>query len=157
MQKMRSAYFGLLLGATALSGAAVADAPARDPRIGTWIEQRGPGSAGLHTRYEDLGDGRVRIRLSGLLVDARCDGANYPFVDRSGKAAGPTYSCRITGPRTVEYVYTQAGREPWSSSKGVETVSEDGETLTHVGVRRDANGAFVEDLRLTFSRQPPAR
>jgi len=154
MRKTTSTVIGLLLGATVLRGAAHADAPPRDPRIGTWIEQPGPGSAGLHTSYEDLGDGRVRIRLTGLVVDARCDGASYPWVDRSGQAAGPTYSCRITGPRTVEYVYTQIGRQPWSTSKGVETVSEDGATLTHVGVRRDANGAFVEDLRRTFSRQP---
>lgn len=145
--------FVLLLGATALCGAAAAEAQERDPRIGTWIEQQGPDSVGLRTSYEDLGDGRVRIRLSGLVVEARCDGANYPFVGRNGQPAGPTYSCRITGPRTVEYTYTQAGREPWSTSTGLETVSEDGETLTHVGVRRDANGAYIEDVSLTFSRE----
>lgn len=147
-----SECFALLLGATVLYHTGVADEPVRDPRVGTWIEQQGPGSAGLRTSYEDLGDGRVRIRLSGLVVEARCDGANYPFVGRNGQPAGPTYSCRITGPRTVEYTYTQVGREPWSTSTGLETVSEDGETLTHVGVRRDANGAYIEDVRLTFSR-----
>jgi hypothetical protein len=154
MSKTTSTVIGLLLGVTLLGGVAQADAPTRDPRIGAWIEQPGPGSAGLHTTYEDLGDGRVRIHLSGLVVDARCDGASYPFVDRSGKAAGPTYSCRITRPRSVEYLYTQLGRQPWSTSKGVESVSEDGGTLTHVGVRQDANGVFVEDLCRTFSRQP---
>jgi hypothetical protein len=150
---MTSACFGLLLGATALCGAAEADAQERDPRIGTWIEQQGPGSVGLRTSYQDLGDGRVRIHLSGLVVEARCDGASYPFTGRNGKPAGPTYSCRITGPRTVEYTYSQPGRESWSTSTGLETVSVDGETLTHVGVRKDVNGAYIEDLRRTFSRE----
>lgn len=153
MRTMTSSCFRLLLGATALACASAADAQQRDPRLGSWVEQRGQGSVGLRTSYEDLGDGRIRILLSGLMVDARCDGESYPFVGRNGQAAGPLYACRITGPRTVEYTYTQPGREPWSTSTGVETLSADGQTLLHEGVRLDANGAYVEDRNITFLRQ----
>ena len=140
----------------ALSFTVSAQAPARDPRIGAWTEKPGPGSSGIQTRYDDLGDGRVAVHLTGLVVNARCDGTNYPFVRPNGQPAGPTYACRITGPRTVEYTYTQPGRIPWTTSAGIDTVSEDGNTLTHVGVRRDATGAFIENLSQTFERVKPA-
>jgi hypothetical protein len=131
----------------------VSAAQARDPRIGFWVER--PGSTRIQTSYEDLGEGRIRLRLTGPVVEARCDGATYPFVGANGQPAGPMYSCRVTGPRTVEYVYSQPGRQPWTTSAGVETVSEDGNTLSHVGVRRDANGAFVE--RPAHSVRTPTR
>ena len=140
-----------------LFGAGLVQAQEQDPRIGNWIEQPGQGSARLRTSYEDLGDGRVRIHLSGLVVEARCDGETYPFTGSNGRPAGPTYSCRNTGPRTVEYTYTQIGREPWSISSGMETVSEDGDMLTHIGVRQNADGTFVENLSLIFVRDAPTQ
>lgn len=130
-----------------------ADAPARDPRIGTWIQKAAPGTPAVRQSFEDLGDGRIRLRLAGLAAEARCDGKPYPLMNAEGRPAGATYSCRVTGPRSVDYVYTQNGREPWTTSTGTETVSADGNTLTHVGVRRDANGKLVENLTQEYRRR----
>jgi len=146
--------FLYLSGALGMAAAALAMQAARDPRIGNWVQQAAPGTAAVRQSFEDLGDGRVRLRLTGLTVDARCDGKPYAFMTAAGKAAGPTYSCRITGPRTVEYVYSAPqGRDPWTTSTGVETVSEDGNTLIHVGVRRDAAGKVVENLHQEYRRR----
>src|SRR5215471_4936287 len=38
-------------------------AQTRDPRLGHWVEQPGPGSFGMHITYGDLGDGRFRLTL----------------------------------------------------------------------------------------------
>ncbi len=126
---------------------------ARDPRIGVWVQQVARGAAPVRQSFEDLDDGRIRLRLTGLTVEARCDGKAYAFMNAEGRAAGPTYSCRVTGPRTVEYTYTQAGRDAWTTSAGTETVSADGTTLTHVGVRRDASGKLVENLAQEYRRR----
>jgi len=134
------------------SGEVLAKEPARDPRIGAWIQKAGPDSLGVRQSFEDIGEGRIRLRLSGLIVDARCDGRSYPFKTANGGLAGPTYACRIVGPNTVEYAYTQDGRRPWTTSVGAETVSEGGSTLIHVGVRRDAEGNVVENLRQEYRR-----
>jgi hypothetical protein len=142
-----------LLLALCFSGAALTADEARDPRIGSWVQQAGPDSVGVQQSFEDLGDGRIRLRLSGLTVEARCDGRQYPFMTANGRPAGPTYSCRVTAPDTVEYVYTQEGRKAWTTSAGKETVSTDGNTLTHVGVRRDADGHVVENLRQEYRRR----
>jgi len=86
--------------------AMVSAAQARNPRIGFWVER--PGSTGIETSYEDLGDDRIRLRLTGLVVEARCDGATYPFVGANGQPAGPMYSCRVPrrGRRAVRALST---------------------------------------------------
>jgi hypothetical protein len=149
---MRKSLY-LLSGLAITASALAMEASGRDPRIGDWIQQAAPGTAAVRQSFEDLGDGRIRLRLTGLTVEARCDGKKYLFMTAEAKPAGPTYSCRITGPRTVEYAYAQEGRDPWTTSTGVETVSEDGSTLTHVGVRRDAAGKIVENLSQQYRRR----
>src|SRR5689334_7822153 len=129
-----------------------AEVSGRDPRIGTWVQRAAPGTAAVRQSFEDLGGGRIRLRLAGLTVEARCDGNPYPFVNAEGHPAGATYACRVTGPRSVDYIYTQNGREPWTTSTGTETVSADGNTLTHVGVRRDANGKLIQNLTQEYRR-----
>ena len=132
--------------------ALAAQLPSTDPRIGSWVQQVAPGAAAVRQTFEDLGGGRIRLRLTGLTVEARCDGKPYPFVTAAGRPSGSTYSCRVTGPRSVEYIYTQTGRDPWTTSAGTETVSADGTTLSHVGVRRDASGKLVENLAQEYRR-----
>jgi hypothetical protein len=142
-----------LLGTWGIAASALAlEAAERDPRIGTWIQKAAPGTAAVRQSFEDLGGGRFRLHLTGMTVEARCDGKKYFFTTADGKPAGPTYSCRVTGSRTVEYSYTQEGRDPWTTSTGTETVSEDGGTLKHVGVRRDAAGRAVENLTQEYRR-----
>jgi hypothetical protein len=159
----RLAIVFLALG---MASSATLDAQTSDPRTGHWAEQRGPGSRGLHVTYEDLGDGRYRLTLgahvalgSRQIVEMRCDGGTYPYVFGSGTPSGNTLSCRATGPRSFEYLYTQADQKVWATSTGVETVSDDGNTLTWVATHKDANGRAVEELRTQFSRrddEPPS-
>lgn len=156
----------IALVALGLASSAISSAQSRDPRIGHWAEQPGPRSVGMHVTYEDLGDGRFRLTffphyvpLNQQIVEGKCDGGTYPWVNGVGKPSGNTLSCRFTGPRTVEYVYTNADKTRWATSTGVETVSEDGNTLAWDAIHRDTNGGTVEELHSRFSRRDdePAR
>jgi hypothetical protein len=161
--KTRRVIAFLALG---LASLATLDAQTSDPRVGHWAQQRGPDSRGLHVTYEDLGGGRYRLTLGAHLalgyrqiVEMKCDGGAYPYVLGTGTPSGNTLSCRATGPRSFEYLYTKADQKGWATSAGVETVSEDGNTLTWVATHKDANGGAVEELRSQFSRrddEPPS-
>ncbi len=94
----------------------------RDPRAGYWIEEKisssYPQAQGLQISFADLGGGVFRYKLGAnhtpenmLVVEARCDGKDYPLVDGNGKANGRMYSCRVTGPRSVE---STTGHDPAS-------------------------------------------
>jgi hypothetical protein len=114
----------------------------------------------MHVTYEDLGDGRFRLTLfphympvSQQIVEAKCDGATYAYADGNGKPTGNTFSCRFTGPRVVEYLFTAVNQTVWATSTGVETVSEDGNTLTWDAIHKDRNGGVVEELHSRFSRR----
>ena len=133
----------------------------------------------MHITYEDLGDGRFRYTMRTHSpsvrqnVEGKCDGGIYAFVHDDGTPSGNTLSCRITGPLTVEYLYTQGdktGASPtgpfaqyynspvWATSTGVEAVSADGNTLTVDGTRRDKDGRVVEERHAQYSRrddEPP--
>jgi hypothetical protein len=116
--------------------------------------------------YEDLGDGRFRLTLGAhyipvnqQIVEGKCDGGTYSWVNGAGTPSGNTLSCRFTGPRTVEYLYTRGDKTIWATSTGVETVSDDGNTLAWDATHRDTNGGVVEELHSRFSRRDdePAR
>ncbi len=132
--KVRALVGALLLPSLAWSAGPTPDS--RDPRIGYWIEERispaYPQSEGLQLSIEDIGGGRIRYKLGAnhdaahlLQVDARCDGAKYPLVDGNGKPEGRTYSCKVSGPRSVESTTTQVAGKPEATAALVETVSED--------------------------------
>jgi hypothetical protein len=153
---------GLLvaLAALGLASPAISSAQTSDPRIGHWGQLPGPRSVGMHVTYEDLGDSRIRYTMfphyalaSQLIFEGKCDGATYPIVDGNGKPTGNTLSCRFAGPRTVEYLYTAANQTVWATSAGVETVSEDGNTLAWDALHKDVNGKTVEELHSRFSRR----
>jgi hypothetical protein len=160
---------GAFIGLAAVALSAASSAQARDPgpRIGHWAQQRGPGSAGMHVTYEDLGDDRFRLTLGAHLapaqrriVEAKCDGGTYEYHDGNGVPTGNKLSCRFTGPRTMEYLYTAANQTVWATSTGVETVSDDGHTLAWDAIHKDKNGAAVEELHSRFSRgddEPPGK
>jgi hypothetical protein len=150
----------IALVALALASSETSSAQTRDSRIGHWAQQRGPGSAGLHVTYEDLGDGRFRYTLGAhylpvakQIFEGKCDGVTHPFLDGNGTPSGNTLSCRITGPLTVEYLYTQGDKTVWATSTGVEAVSADGNTLTWDATHRDKDGRVVEELHSRFSRR----
>jgi hypothetical protein len=119
----------------------------------------------MHLTYEDLGDGRFRLTLfphyaavNQQIVEAKCDRGNYPYVSGTGTPNGSTLSCRTTGPRSFEFLRTQADQKVWATSVGMETVAEDGNTLTWLIVHKDTNGRTVEELSMHFSRrddEPP--
>jgi hypothetical protein len=136
----------------------------KDPRIGYWVEDRisatNPQAQGLQVSVEDLGGGRFRYTIGAnhlpenmLRVEGKCDGGTYQWGDGNGKPLGNTLSCRISGPHTVDYLYTQGRPDAWLTSAGTETVSDDGSRLTWKAIRRDANGRFVEELNRQFSRR----
>jgi hypothetical protein len=150
---------GLVWSANVFTGA-------RDPRVGYWIEEKVsssyPQAQGLQISFEDLGGGVFRYKLGAnhdaenmLVVEARCDGKEYPLVDGNGKANGRTYSCRVTGPRSVESTTGHDPASPGISSTVVETVSEDGKTLTGTGTYRDASGKVLKEVRRHFTRRSP--
>jgi hypothetical protein len=148
------------LAAVGLAPVTMSTAQTQDPRIGHWVQQPGPRSVGLHVAYEELGEGRFRLTfgphyvpLHQQILDGKCDGGIYPWVDGTGTPSGNTLSCRFTGPRTVEYVYTRGDKTIWATSTGVETVSEDGSTLAWDAIHRDTNGGVVEELHSRFSRR----
>ena len=141
-----------------------ADPTGRDPRVGYWIEEKVsssyPQAQGLQISFADLGGGVIRYKLGAnhtpenmLVVEARCDGKDYPLVDGNGKANGRTYSCRVTGPRSVESTTGHDPASPGVSSTVVETVSEDGKDLTGIATYKDANGATIRSLRRHFTRR----
>jgi len=156
---------GVFIALIALACSALSSAQTSDPRIGHWAQHREPGSVGMHLTYQNLGDGRFRLTLfphyppiNQLIVEAKCDGATYPYLSGTGTPTGNTFSCRATGPRSFEYLYTQADQKVWATSAGVETVSEDGNTLTWLAAHKDTNGRTVEELSMHFSRrdeEPP--
>jgi hypothetical protein len=150
----------IALAALGLACSGISSAQTRDPRIGHWHEQRGPGSFGLHLTYEDLGAGRFRFTIGAhrmpvdqQIVEGKCDGGTYPFLDGNGTPSGNTLSCRITGPLTVEYLYTQGDKTVWATSTGIEAVSADGNTLTVDGTHRDKDGRVVEERHARYSRR----
>ena len=160
------ACLGIALVILGVASSANLRAQASDPRIGHWAQHREPRSVGMHLTYQDRGDGRFRLTLfphympvDQLSVEAKCDGGTYPYVSGTGTPTGNTFSCRATGPRSFEYLYTQADQKVWATSAGVETVSDDGNTLTWVAVHKDTNGGTVEELSMHFSRRDdePAR
>lgn len=87
------------------------------------------------------------------IVEGKCDGGTYPFLDGNGTPSGNTLSCRFTGPLTVEYLYTRGDKTVWATSTGVEAVSADGNTLTWDATHWDKDGRFVEELHSRFSRR----
>jgi hypothetical protein len=118
----------------------------------------------MHVTYEDLGDSRIRYTMfphympvDQQIFEGKCDGATYPFRDGNGKPTGNTLSCRFTAPRTVAYLYTAANQTVWATSAGVETVSEDGNTLAWDALHKDVNGKTVEELHTRFSRRDDDR
>ena len=150
----------IALVALAVASSEIASAQTRDPRIGHWGQQPGPGSVGLHVTYEDLGDGRFRYTMGAhympvnqQIVEGKCDGGTYPFLDGNGTPSGNTLSCRFTGPLTVEYLYTRGDKTVWATSTGVEAVSADGNTLTWDATHWDNDERFVEELHSRFSRR----
>ena len=150
----------IALVALVLASSGMSSAQIRDPRIGHWGQLPGPRSAGMHVTYEDLGDGRFRLTLAAhstpvnrQVVEGKCDGGTYPYLNGNGTSTGNTLSCRITGPLTVEYLYTQGDKTVWATSTGVETVSADGNTLTWDATHRDEDGRIVEELHSRFSRR----
>ena len=157
----------IALAALGLVCSGISSAQTRNSRIGHWHEQRGPGSSGLHITYEDLGDGRFRYTIgahsppmSQLIFEGKCDGGTYPFLNGNGMPSGNTLSCRITGPLTVEYVFTRGNKTVWATSTGIEAVSADGNTLIWDAIHRDTNGGVVEERHARFSRrddEPPAK
>ena len=145
------------------SGAATLNPEGRDPRIGYWIEEKisptYPQAEGLQLSFEDLGGGRIRIKLGAnhtpenlIQVEAKCDGGVYPEVYGTGKPVGRSYSCRVTGPRTVKSG-GEAGNPKSGSYTLAETVSEDGITMTGDATYRDAAGKFVREVRRKFTRR----
>ena len=152
--------FGIALVTLGLASSANLNAQTSDPRIGHWAQHREPRSVGMHLTYQDLGDGRFRLTLfphyppiNQQIVEAKCDGGTYPYLSGTGTPTGNTFSCRATGPRSFEYLRTQADQTVWATSAGVETVSEDGNTLTWVIAHKDTSGRTVEELSMHFSRR----
>jgi hypothetical protein len=137
---------------------------ARDPRIGYWIEEKisatYPQAEGLQVSIEDLGGGLIRYKMGAnhapayvLQVDARCDGGQYSFVDGTGKPDGRMYSCRITSSRSVVSTSSHDKANPGISSMVVETVSDDGTSLTGIATYSDASGKVVREVRRHFIRR----
>jgi hypothetical protein len=148
------------VAALAVASSEISSAQTRDPRLGHWAEPRYPGSNGLHMTYEDLGDGRFRYTIPAhrmpenqQIFEGKCDGGTYPVLNGNGTPSGNTLSCRITGPLTMEYVYTQGDKTVWATSTGVEAVSADGNTLTRDATHWDKDGRVVEELHSRFSRR----
>jgi hypothetical protein len=158
---MRSGVNALIaLVALAAASSEISSAQPPDPRMGHWAQQRGPSSVGLHVTYEDLGDGRFRYTMGAhylpdnqQIVEGKCDGIAYPFLNGNGTPSGNTLSCRFTGPLTVEYFYTRGDKSFWATSTGVEAVSTDGTTLTWDAIHRDKEGRVIEELHSRFSRR----
>jgi hypothetical protein len=147
--------FALLLPLLAL---AAAQQPRTDPRIGNWVEEKVsatyPQGTGLRISVDDVVGGRFRYRISGYQVEGQCDGGKYPYVDANGKPDGRTLSCRVVGPRTVESIGTLPNPDPAATFTLVETVSDDGNTLSGIATYRDAKGEFVREVRRVFRRVP---
>jgi hypothetical protein len=159
-----AACLGVALVIPGLSWPANLNSSAQDPRIGYWIEDRisatYPQAQGLQLSFEDLGGGLVRYKLGAnhtpenlIQVEARCDGGKYRLVYGTGKLDGRMYSCRATGPRSVESMTSQPDSKTEATATLVETVSEDGNELTGNAIYRNANGEFVREVRRHFTRR----
>jgi hypothetical protein len=116
----------------------------------------------MQVTYEDLGDGRFRLTLGASpvnqeIVEGKCDGGTYPYLNGYGVPSGNTLSCRITGPLTMEYLYTHGDKTVWATSTGVEAVSADGSTLTWDAIHRDKDGRVVDERHARFSRRDDER
>jgi hypothetical protein len=151
--------FFIALAVLGVGCSGISSAQTRDPRIGHWGEQPGPGSFGLHMTYEDLGGGRFRVTMPAhrtpedqQILEGKCDGATYPFLDGNGTPSGSTLSCRFSGPLTVEYLYTQGDKTVWATSTGIEAVSVDGNTLMVDATHRDKDGRVVEERHARYAR-----
>ncbi|MEO8309388.1 MAG: hypothetical protein ABI616_15235 [Pseudomonadota bacterium] len=128
--------------------------------VANWHEVKGPKSVGMSQSFEDAGDGRFRLILfpqrapaAQTIVEGRCDGRAYPHVHGDGSPAASTFTCKLTGPRKMEYVFTQTGESNWKTSTGTQTVSADGKSLTLDAVHRDKDGKSVEILHYDFERR----
>jgi hypothetical protein len=155
----------MLLGALGLGAAAALNAQnTDDPRIGAWDELRSSTEfESLQRVFEKLDNGMIRLHLNAKLLEAnqwhidfRCDGKEYRSVTRDGKFTGTFYSCRQTGPRTVESVFRYAPPDAgvdgqWTAGRATaraqETVSADGKGYSTTLVTALANGQTREGRR----------
>jgi hypothetical protein len=164
------AYIGAGLCALGLGAAATLNAQQDrpDPRIGSWAEIRTSANfSGLLRVFEPRDNGMIRLYLNAkvresnrIYTDYRCDGGKYRTVNYAGKFTGTTYSCRVTGPRTVESSFIYGPADPGvdpnltpadsTSAVATETVSEDGKKLAtrvvftlRAGGTREARRDFV--------------
>jgi hypothetical protein len=147
-----------------LCSAAAPDA-ARDPRIGYWVEERVspsyPQAQGLQIAVDDLGGGVIRRNIGAnhtpehqQVVDSRCDGAMHAVLNGIAKPVGTNYSCKVVGPREVESTTVPGNMPRAASTTLVETVSDDGMTLTGAWTSFDAGGKVIGRGSRHFTRRP---
>jgi hypothetical protein len=147
-----------------LCNAAAPDA-ARDPRLGYWVEEKVsaayPQAQGLQIAVDDLGGGVIRRNLGAnhtpehqQVVDTKCDGSTHAVMNGIAKPVGTDYSCKVTGPKSVQSTTVPGNMPRAASTTLVETVSEDGNTLIGAWTSFDASGKVIGQGARHFSRRP---
>ena len=107
---MRAALLGMsAAGAIVPSAVLAAD---RDPRIGTWIEQKGtPSYQGLRRSFEELPNGLTQVNITldpqgrpTSFAELTCDGQPRPVqgLDPAGQV---TLACRTIDARTTAFSF----------------------------------------------------
>ena len=151
-------YAAATLCLVGLAFSATLVAQEKDPRIGRWIENRSQSRSfqGIRRSFEDLGGGVTRVNIninaSGVAIshsDHKCDGRDYPVLDRDGKATGTVLSCRFTEARAVACTF----RSPDRVSIGTDRISEDGERYEPSAVVTDRSGKIIGRVERVFDRR----
>ena len=166
MRNILAVCAGLLLGAAGPAAtAASADGPARDPRLGYWVEEHVsdayPQSQGLKLLIEDVGDGVTRYTLGPTyapankwIVQGRCDGAELQVVSGTGESRGKRYACRVLGPHATAATTMPGNRPDAAMTVLIETISEDGNDMFGKWTSWNADGKVIAEGSRHFMRRP---